>query len=384
MEILGQLDRWLYIILLLLTGTIWLIFLDNLRFLRKIKESLTEIDDLPEVSVLIPARNESRNIKQCLQSVVSQDYPSLREVLVYDDQSTDETSTIVEEFASKYKFVKLIRGKGVPQGWTGKNYACHTLAKNAEGEYLLFIDADLRLKKDALRKAIKIARNLNTDLLSILPDLTLGSFSEQVFVPIMTTAMLMFLPLRLVWESAIPLFTGALGPFMFFKKSSYSKIGGHAIIPDEIVEDLRLAYLTKKKNFKVLLIDGTDIAKVRFYHGFREIWHGLSKSAFGAFRYSLKHAFFVSVIGIILILYPWYLLVSRQVPLMHAIALVLTLPSIRFFADRKLHYPEHIFVFAHISLLFGLVSLWNSIRLAVFSHGVSWKGRFYPVEHRVS
>lgn len=384
MEVLGQLDKWVYIILLLLTGTIWLIFLDNLRFLRKIKESLKDISDFPEISVLIPARNESRNIRQCLQSIVSQDYPSLKEVLVYDDQSTDETTAIVKEFTSRFPFVKLIRGEGIPEGWTGKNFACYTLSKKATGEYLLFVDADLRLKSQALRKTVTLAKNFNIDLLSILPDLILGSYAEHIFVPVMTTAMMSFLPLRLVWESNIPLFTGALGPFMFFKRVSYFKTGGHAAVADEIVEDLRLAYLTKKKNFKVLLIDGADIAEVRFYHGFKEIWNGLSKSAFGAFRYSLKYAILVSLIGILLILYPWYLLISQKIPTLHAVALVSTLPAIRYFCDRKLHYPEHLFIFAHITLLFGLLSLWNSIKLAVFTHGVSWKGRFYPVEYRAS
>ena len=120
------------------------------------------------VSVLIPARNEEQNILKLLKDLSVQDYHNY-EVLVFDDQSTDHTADIVTSFAEKNKKVRLINSKGLPNGWLGKNNACHSLAMKAKGDYLLFLDADVRIMHNIIERTVGFANKKSLSLVSIFP-----------------------------------------------------------------------------------------------------------------------------------------------------------------------------------------------------------------------
>jgi len=128
--------------------------------------------------ILVPARNEERNTGRCLQSLLTQDYPLL-EVLVLDDGSTDATPGIVAEMAQADPRLRLVRGRALPQGWMGKNYACHQLAQLAQGEWLLFTDADTHHRPGVLEWAIEAAQQNQADLVSLVPHVVTHSLGEE-------------------------------------------------------------------------------------------------------------------------------------------------------------------------------------------------------------
>jgi chlorobactene glucosyltransferase len=137
------------------------------------------IDSPPLVSVLIPARDEEKNIYRCLRSLAKQDYPNI-EILVLDDNSKDKTANIVEEFASKDRKVKLIRGKPLKTGWLGKSYACHQLSENANGDYFLFVDADTLHFPDSISSALASLTCNGLDAISVFPKQITVTIHERI------------------------------------------------------------------------------------------------------------------------------------------------------------------------------------------------------------
>ena len=377
-----DLFTWIYGFVLFAYGVLWVIFLDNLRFLRQLREGLTEPKTFPMLSILIPARNEERNIRECLETVLCQDYPRF-EVLVYDDHSADKTAEVVREIQAKDPRVRLLPTVPLPPGWAGKVHACAQLAEAARGEYLLFMDADVRLRPGALKRALAWVHTYTPDLFSLLPALDVRHPLEALTWPLMTSTFLAFLPLRWLYEYRRPRLAGALGPFMLFHRAAYWEIGGHRAIPDEIVEDLRLAALAKAHGRRVLLVDGPEIASVRFYQGLRETWDGLTKSAFGAFRYRLGLATLITALASLILFGPIVFYVLNWGSRLLSGLAILSLITIRALADRKLGYRRWPALFVHLTFLFGLLTLWYSVYRVAFKSGVSWKDRLYPLPLRL-
>ena len=166
---------------LFLTGILFIVIW-NLWVFRKRKYRLLSENELPFISVLIPARNEERSIKKCAESLLKQDYPRF-EVLVLDDNSEDRTFEILKELESKYSNLRIIKGKPLEEGWTGKNFACHQLYKESKGEYILFTDADTEHFEGSLRNSITRATDRKADLYSLIPVMTLKTFSERYIMP---------------------------------------------------------------------------------------------------------------------------------------------------------------------------------------------------------
>jgi len=270
-----------------LTFVLLLIFLNtlnNLRLLRRPQPPEQWIDP-PLVSVLVPARNEERNIGRCVRSLLDQDYPRL-EVLVLDDDSNDGTAAIVEELAQRDSRLRLLRGQPLPPDWHGKAYACYQLARAARGEWLLFTDADTEHTPRCVSATLQMAQQEKADLLSLFPELIAGSWGEQLMLPIIPFALLAGLPLPFVHHRSLPRAAIALGPFMLFSRRGYWHCEGHVAVRTNIVDDLGLALQVKAVGGRLILADGTDLVRARMYRGFRELWQGLSKSAFAALHYS--------------------------------------------------------------------------------------------------
>jgi len=372
-----------------LTAVLGLILLNACHNLRILKKPLVKgplPDPPPLVSVLIPARNEGRNIARCVKSLLKQDYPRL-EILVLDDDSADRTADIVEELAKGHPTLKLIRGRPLPQGWHGKAYACHQLAQAAKGDWLLFTDADTVHSPRSVSSVIGAALREGADLLTLLPYCITETFWERVALPLVSFFFLSYLPIGLITKSKEPLISAALGPFMLFRRDFYFRIGGHAAVRREIVEDMGLGRLVKRAGGRLVLMDGTDVMAVRFYRGWQEIWLGLSKSAFAAFDYSLppllglvafNFAAFVAPYGFLAhslgcgeITLAGCWLPLAQISIAWAIRLVLAHRFRMSYAMAFLH---------PLTVLVGVLISLNSIRWTLTGQGVIWKGRRYRFE----
>ncbi|MBW6479556.1 MAG: glycosyltransferase family 2 protein [Bacteroidales bacterium] len=271
---------WIAIFVLLFTAVRLLVAFVNLAGRQWLKKSVT--DHEPLVSVLIPARNEEKNIGKILHDLANHDYPSL-EVMVYDDLSEDKTPQIVKQIADRYENIVLIEGKPLPGGWLGKNHACHNLAMHARGKYLLFLDADVKIKNGLIRNAIAHTQNHKLKLLSIFPVQKMNSFAERLTVPVMNWILVSLLPLILTRISSRPSLSAANGQFMLFDAEVYHIENFHKTLKDQKVEDIAIFRLMKSKGYKVETLLGNDAISCRMYHSWDEAVQGFSKNVFEYF-----------------------------------------------------------------------------------------------------
>jgi len=242
------------------------------------------------VSVLIPARNEEDNIKNILEDLRHEDYTNI-EVLVYDDNSTDSTAKIVKEYGEKDSRIRLIQPEPLPEGWLGKNYACHLLSKEATGEFLLFLDADVRIGRSMLDKALAKMTKYNLSLLTIFPKQIMLSFGEKITVPVMNYILLSLLPLFLVRRSIRPSLAAANGQFMLFRSDVYKVVLPHKAARNQKAEDIAISRLFKKNKQRIACLLGNESIKCRMYSSYGKSITGFSRNIAAYFGGSLLLAF---------------------------------------------------------------------------------------------
>ena len=239
----------------------------------------------PLVSILVPARNEEKNIAETLRALLQQSYTNY-EVIVLDDHSEDDTFQRAEEIARTTEKVTLVKGKPLPPGWVGKNWACFQLAQYARGEVYLFIDADVHLSNCALEAALHTMYTHKVVLLSCFPTQKIDSMGAWLVVPLMNWLLLSLLPLRLVTASSYTSLTAANGQFIMCNKQPYDEIGGHEAVADQVVEDRELARRLKRNNYRIMTAVSDGALTCRMYGGFMEAFKGFSKNFFPGFNVS--------------------------------------------------------------------------------------------------
>ena len=240
----------------------------------------------PLVAICVAARNEAVNLPECLLGLGTQAYGRLR-VYVCDDQSDDGTWELLERVQSKGQIggLEAFRSEGLPAGWSGKNHALHLAAGRAlaggseRPEYLLFVDADVRLSFDAVHAAVEIAEREDLDLLSVVPNQECGTLAEALMVPFL------FHMLSLLFPSDRELSRPegqylACGQFILIRTVAYEQVGGHAALAGVRVEDIALATRVHKAGGRCLWGFTRILATTRMYRGWREVWRGLVKNAY--------------------------------------------------------------------------------------------------------
>ncbi|MFC1853501.1 glycosyltransferase [candidate division CSSED10-310 bacterium] len=232
--------------------------------------------EAPEISVIIPARNEEKNIARVLSSCLNQDYERF-EVIVVDDHSTDKTPEIIAALATDSENLKVVRPPPLPQGWLGKNHALFHGTLAAEKDHYLFIDADTWLHPLCLKQVCNHLVSTEADLLTIIPHVENKSFWERVVQPCIMKLIMLWFPGNLVNNPKSKV-ASANGPFLLFKKESYEHIGGHEALKDDIVEDLSLAKGIKAAGKKIAYVNAPDLQTIRMYTSLNEIWQGWTKN----------------------------------------------------------------------------------------------------------
>ena len=236
------------------------------------------------VSVLIPARNEELNIKRCIYSLIDQSYKNL-EIIVLDDDSSDQTFEIVNELSQKFQSVSLVKGEKKSKGWTGKNWACYQLSYYAKGDFLLFIDADTKLQKNTIAESISEMNNKDIDLISLFPNRITKTAVDKVIS--VTIGWFIFSCLPIIFSNKNPIFSSAFGQFLLFRKSAYFSIGGHKAIKEKILDDFELGRCISKNGYVLRVFDGTERLSTFSYSSEKEALEGLSKSIFPFFNNKL-------------------------------------------------------------------------------------------------
>ena len=326
----------------------------------------------PEVSVIIPARNEEDCLADCLATLAGQvqtDY----EVIVVDDHSTDNTGAIAGNFP-----VRLIAADPLPAGWSGKCNAAWSGAQVAKGKWLLFTDADTRHAASSVAQGLQEAREHDAALLSYSPTQEVHSFAERALMPVIFAELAATYPPKQVCDPRSPA-AAANGQYLLVRRDVYDAVGGHAAIADAILEDVELARRVKQAGYK-LRFRMSDVVSTRMYRSFPQLWEGWTKNLALLFPSPRKLAlgrfleFAVIISGPILVIWA----------LAHGARLVATLES--FFAVfflfsflnrvRRAHFDWFSNVLAILGLpLFAILLLNSDI-----SHRrglVRWKGREY-------
>lgn len=235
----------------------------------------------PRITVLIPARNEARQIAACLHSLLAQNYPNM-EILVLDDDSEDDTAAIVQQIAlsDPEGRLHLLHGAPLPSGWLGKCHACAQLAAVADGDYLLFTDADTVHGPHSIANALGAAERHHVGLVSVLPRQRAQSWAESLLMPLLPFNILALLPVGLVRHRPSPSLSAGIGQFLLFRRSAYLATGGHAAVRERVLDDVELARRVKAAGWQEDLLDGGQAVQCRMYDSFGAIWRGFSKNLY--------------------------------------------------------------------------------------------------------
>ena len=266
------------------------------------------------VSILVPLRNEAGNVTGLMDSLLGQQNLPNHEVIVLDDHSQDETPKLLSNYSASH--LSVMSGQSLPDGWLGKNFACYQLAKHARGQYLVFVDADVRLTPNAISNSINLMNSLKWEFISPYPRQIAITFLERLTQPLLQWSWFATLPLRIVQRFIRPSTVVANGQFLIVKREAYINSGGHQAVKAEVLDDLELARKLVRSGFKGGVVDGSRVALCRMYSSAKELIEGYTKSQWRAFANPLGAAlaivflFLTSIAPLILGLsgeiYGWY------------------------------------------------------------------------------
>jgi glycosyltransferase involved in cell wall biosynthesis len=234
----------------------------------------------PEVSIVIPARNEEMNLENCLQSLTSQRGVRF-EIIVVDDASTDRTREIAQSFASVRvlsTWLYLYASKSLPDArWTGKNIALFVGARSASAPWILFTDADTIHLPGSLARALAEAKSEDADLLSYSPEQIVATFAERAVMPVVFAELAARYPPQKVRDPDSGI-VAANGQYILVRRAAYEAVGGHAAVATEILEDVALARRFRDAGKKIFFRYGGDAVRTRMYRNWPQLREGWTKN----------------------------------------------------------------------------------------------------------
>jgi chlorobactene glucosyltransferase len=337
----------------------------------------------PRVSILVPARNEEDNIATCISGLLSQNYHDFQ-LIVLDDNSTDKTLQIVKEFALNDQRLKYIEGQPLPLDWLGKHWACHQLAQEADGELLLFVDADTIHRPDMLSCAVSAMLGENAALISALPHQIVVTWSEMLSIPAFYLGMLCGVPMELTRLQRNPLLFACLGQFLMFRRGAYDAAGGYAAVRQNVVDDLAIGRRIHAMGLRYRLLDGNGQVSCRMYRNFQQMWKGLTKSTFATFNFDpyfliamwlMVMTVFVSPI-VILIISLLQTNFPAEVMSMSLLAIILAI-ILWAISYIRFRFPIHLVLIYPISTILMATIAFASMVLNLQGKAL-WKGRIIP------
>ncbi len=340
---------------------------------------------LPSVSLIIPAYNEAENLEDCVAAVLRSTELSSEqlEVWVVDDQSTDATLAIAQHLEKHWgdPRLKVLPGQPRPtdQTWVGKNWACTQAVQQAKGKFLLFIDADVRLKLGAVETTLQEAEREQVDLLSCAPVVICGCLAEWLVQPIVINLLSISVDFAMVNDPTTKS-AFAVGPFMLFRRSAYEQIGGHRSVADQVVEDVELARRVKENGLKLRYLLGLNLAAVRMYSSWAALWEGWTKNLYLGSRRNLGAMINLSLIMVVIYPLPWIGLILALLsfnPLAIGLGSIAVMGhySLRRLSSRYLQIPCRYWWLSGLGgILIALIALASVVKTET-GRGWTWRGR---------
>jgi cellulose synthase/poly-beta-1,6-N-acetylglucosamine synthase-like glycosyltransferase len=329
-------------------------------------------DDLP-VSVLIPARNEARNIEAAVTAALD---TGAAEVVVADDDSTDATPDILRRLQEKHPRLRVVTAGPLPKGWVGKPHACHRLAQQARQPWLLYVDADVQLRPAARAGFGELVRRFDADVVTAFPHQIMRTWAERWVVPLLHLTYVSWLPLLLIPRLRWTQILAANGQMLLVSRKAYDDLGGFAAVRSEVVDDMAFCRRAKSMGRRVLFAEGSRIGACRMYHSTREVWEGFSKNLFLGLGGRLHRLILALALYLATFLVPplvwWSTPTALDAAMGTGAIVVLRLAvAIRFRhgLDTVLVHPLSMLAFVAIGIN---SALWGLTRR------VAWRGRVYP------
>jgi glycosyltransferase involved in cell wall biosynthesis len=326
----------------------------------------------PEVSVIVPARDEGVCLGACLKSLAGQQGVSF-EIIVVDDGSTDRTTEIARSFAG----VKLIEAGPLPEGWSGKSNAVHTGAQQAHGEWLLFTDADTIHLPGSLARALDEAKRHGAEMLSYSPAQELHGFVERAVMPVIFSELAANHKPREVSDPNSAA-AAANGQYLLITHEAYDAVGGHAAIATCLLEDVELARAVKRSGHRIRFRFGGDAVRTRMYRSFAQLVEGWTKNLALLFKAPARLVitrlleFLAVICGLALAL---RLSDVRLAVLMGILVAMIYLNCLR--RVRKAHAGASNSALAFFGLPIFSYLLLRSTLYYKWRRSVTWKGRHY-------
>ncbi len=354
---------------------------DALRGMGSIEDvSVARWNDLsgaPRVTIIVPARNEAENVEAAVGSLLKLDYPDY-EVIAIDDRSTDATGEILERFHSDK--LKVIHVRELPPGWLGKPHAMWLAAQQASGEWLLFTDADVVFRPDALRRAINYGERSRADHVVLFPTNVLRSVGEKIML---AGFRLLFVMGHRPWKVADPQaedFIG-FGPFNLIRRSVYECVGTAQALCMEVIEDMKLGKLVKQHGFAQRCIFGPGLLTWHWGHGAFGLVRNLGKNFFAVMQFRWWRALGGCALLLLLNLGPFVglALAPGAARLAYGVALA-AIAGLYLGMARSLPITPLYFLLLPISTALLVYTMLRSMFLALWHNGVDWRGTRYSLE----
>ncbi|HEV8585919.1 MAG TPA: glycosyltransferase family 2 protein [Methylomirabilota bacterium] len=340
----------------------------------------------PLVSVLIPARNEERTIARCLRAWARQEYADY-EVLVFDDDSTDRTAERAVAAAAGLRRGRVLRGRGLPEGWRGKPYACHRLAREARGDILVFVDADLLPTPAALGSTVSALRALAADALSAVPRHVGRHPAVSALVALQNWASLAFVPAWRQRRAPGRVVVAMNGQFVAIRRDVYEGAGGFAAVRSALGEDVAFGRRLARLGYRVRLLDGSAVLTCEPYATLGEAWTANARNLLPVFFGSvpilvlalgLLGAVYLGPAGLLLVGALSGRAADPRWGWLPLAELALALGA-RWIADRRVGYPSWLALTHPLAVAAAIGIGVSSVIGFRWRREIEWRGRRYSV-----
>jgi glycosyltransferase involved in cell wall biosynthesis len=335
--------------------------------------------ECPRISILFAARDEEEKLPAALATLMEIDYPEL-EVIAVDDRSQDETGRILDEFAATHPRLHVIHAERLPRGWLGKPHGLQKAYEASSGEWLLFTDADVRLKPDVLRRVISLVKAGNLDHLALLGEVEMVGFWETVLITFFGLGFHLATNPSQVGNPRSSRYIG-VGAFQLLRRSAYEASGTHRRLAMEVIDDMKLGKIVKQAGFRSGCAVAEDSVVVRWHDGLGNLVRGVTKNFFAGAGYDLR-VVAAQLAGLLMMdILPFFGILFGH-GWIRALSVIAVMIALGFHAGvtwvmrvsplYALTHPLGAALFAYMLLRSTVVTLWRG--------GIVWRDTFYPLE----
>jgi cellulose synthase/poly-beta-1,6-N-acetylglucosamine synthase-like glycosyltransferase len=343
----------------------------------------------PRISVIVPACNEGADIEATLTRLLTLEYDNY-EVIAVDDRSTDDTGEIMDRIAAAAPpdrppdqlpdQLKIIHIADLPAGWMGKPHAMWSASNLATGDWLLFTDADVLFKPDAVRRALAYAESERADHVVVLPRMIMKHPSEKMMVAFFQT---LFVFGHRPWKVADPKTKDhmGVGAFNMIRRTVYEALGTYQALRFDVLDDMKLGKVVKSRGYAQRNVFGADLVSIRWAKSAWGVVDNLTKNFFALMSFQWPRALASCFVLAFLNLMPFagIWLAHGWARLGYAVALF-SMFSIYVGMSRKSDIPPYYFLLHPVSTALFVYTMLRSTFLTLARGGVVWRGTFYPLD----